>query len=88
MNYLVGYFEDNKWEVARRPSKAKILAKALGGKWKYDGVTSWWCDDNKRHVSRCAAGHEDDGWAPSYYLYITNEPAKVLFWKDNGISLI
>jgi hypothetical protein len=40
-------------------SVAKNLAKHLGGKWTYDGRASWWCDDEKRSVSRCSAGVDE-----------------------------
>jgi hypothetical protein len=37
----------------------KLLNEQLGGTWKYDGVGSWRCDDNKRHVSRVSAGVDE-----------------------------
>ena len=40
-------------------SKAKNLGLNLGGKWKYDGVYGWWCDDGVRHVIRCSAGVDE-----------------------------
>jgi len=47
------------------------LAKKYGGKWKYDHRGTWWCDDNKRHVSRvnmCGCDYEC-GHAPGYFIY-------------------
>jgi len=53
-------------------SKAANLDKTLGGKWKYDGVTTWYCDDGLRRVSRCSAGVDefDNELGPAqYWLY-------------------
>ena len=36
----------------RKINKTKYLEKYYGGKWKYDGHGSWWCDDDKRSVTR------------------------------------
>ena len=53
-------------------SKASRLAKALGGEWTYDGRASWWCNDGKRHVSRCSAGvdeYDNEVGPAQYWLY-------------------
>lgn len=57
----------------------KQLAKSLGGKWKYDGMASWWCDDQVRSVSRC--GHlinpeYSDETAREYWLYGDGTPRR------------
>lgn len=60
-------------------SKAKNLAHHLGGKWKYDGVCGWHCDDGVRHVYRCSAGVDE--WdnplgPPEYWLYGQGTPKR------------
>lgn len=53
-------------------SKSKNLAKHLGGKWMYDGVATWYCDDMLRNVSRCSPGVDQfDNPLPGkqYWLY-------------------
>ena len=58
--------------AAALTSIAKRLGEKLGGKWKYDGCTTWWCDDGKRHVSRCCGDFYDDAYPPApsqYWLY-------------------
>lgn len=53
-------------------SYAKLLGKEFGGSWRYDGCTTWWCDDGRRHVARTASDFYDDGdrpGPPTYYLY-------------------
>ena len=58
-------------------SKAKALSKALGGRWKYDGMTAWWCDDGRRHVARVCAGVDEfdhDVGPPQYWLYEKDNP--------------
>lgn len=59
------------------PSKAKLLARNLGGHWTYDGMASWWCDDDLRHVSRCCGNiaDEDNSWT-EYWLYGTGMPER------------
>ena len=56
----------------------KHLEKNLGGKWKYDGHTAWWCDDEKRYVARTADLYNgDDEYAPpSYWLYSDETPRR------------
>jgi hypothetical protein len=47
------------------------IRRTLGGKWKYDGTCSWWCQDG-RHVTRCSAGVDewDNPLGPAeYWLY-------------------
>ncbi len=52
-------------------NKTKYLEEHYGGKWKYDYIGSWWCDDDKRHVSRTATCMCDEPCiCPCrYYLY-------------------
>ncbi|MHA2279906.1 MAG: hypothetical protein ACXAC5_03390 [Promethearchaeota archaeon] len=63
-------------------NKTKYLEKHFGGKWKYDGVTSWWCDDGKRHVSRTASCMCDDicNHPPRYFLYGKDEVREIHDW--------
>jgi hypothetical protein len=66
-------------------SKVKNLEKNLGGKWKYDGCASWWCDDGRRHVSRCCNMFDDEDTGSSqYWLYEEGEapkPAEEFLYK-------
>lgn len=63
-------------------TKAKILSKNYGGVWTYNGLTSWFCDDEKRHVARtCSSCDEDDRWPPNYWLYGDGSPQLVNFWS-------
>lgn len=58
-------------------SKAKNLAKTLGGEWTYDGISSWWCSDGIRHVARCSAGVDEFDnplGPPEYWLYTKSQP--------------
>jgi hypothetical protein len=69
-------------------SIAKSLSKHLGGTWKYDGLASWWCDDDKRHVSRCSAGVDDwdNELGPAqYWLYGIEVPERAE--KYMGVEL-
>lgn len=49
------------------------LSKALGGKWTYSPACgTWFCDDDKRHVSRVSAGIDWEGEplpGCEYWLY-------------------
>lgn len=48
------------------------LSNAFGGKWKYDSVSRWFCDDGSRHVGR-TCHVSDDEYAPArYVLYYGN----------------
>jgi hypothetical protein len=53
-------------------SIAKQLSKTLGGKWTYDGMATWWCNDMIRSVSRCGQ-LIDPEWSDEtrreYWLY-------------------
>ena len=61
-------------------SISKSLSKSLGGTWKYDGVCTWYCNDDIRHVSRTHCGGFDhtgeaiDG--PSHYWLYGDGPTK------------
>ncbi len=81
---------DKRWDMAfqkkpikRKQSKSVILAKIYGGKWEYDGVNTWWCDDKKRYVCRCAPPIIDDFdekiGPPQYWLYGGGYPERVWF---------
>ena len=72
------------FKVIRIKSKVKILEKTFGGIWKYDGVCSWWCNEGRRHVSRCCSIHDEE--APSqYFFYNTDEPTKIIWWHKAGL---
>lgn len=64
-------------------SKAKQLGETFGGHWTYDGMASWWCDDEKRHVSRVHTGGLDMSGEPmpgfGYYLYGDGAPKMITF---------
>jgi len=62
-------------------SKSKQLSEMYGGKWKYDGYTSWVCDDGKRNVHRRASCLCDDVCNhPSHYVLIGDStPERVSF---------
>jgi len=60
-------------EFKHTKSTAQVLTEKYGGKWKYDGTSSWNCDDGKRHVAR-TAGCLHDEYAPTqYWLYEEGE---------------
>jgi|TARA_R100000093_G_scaffold66691_1_gene37926 hypothetical protein len=69
-------------------SKAKQLSEKLGGIWTYDGMSSWWCDDNQRHVSKVHTGGFDiNGEAMpgyGYFLYGDGAPKRVYF---SGVTI-
>lgn len=75
-------------------SKAKQLSEMLGGNWVYDGMSSWWCDDGDRHVSRVHTGGFDIVGEPmpgsGYFLYGNGAPERICFGskeiKLNGIG--
>ncbi len=60
-------------------NKTKYLEKHFGGKWKYDHVGSWWCDDDKRRVSRTASCTCDDvcRCPCRYFLYSRDIPIEI-----------
>lgn len=61
----------------RYRSKSEIFANAFGGNWKYNGICSWYCDDNVRHISRCSAGvdeYDNPVGQPQYWLYGDGAP--------------
>lgn len=75
MSKLIGL--DNLYS-SPKINKTKYLEKHFGGKWKYDGVTSWWCNDDKRHVARTASYMGDDKWGPCrYFLYGEDIPIEI-----------
>lgn len=56
------------------------------------GYGSWWCDDKKRHVSRCSSGVDEFDnplGPPQYYLYCKDKPGavRVYFIIGRFISL-
>jgi hypothetical protein len=58
---------------------AKHLAKNLGGKWTYDQMCSWRCDDGERRVSRYSAGvdeFDNEVGPPQYWLYGDGAPRR------------
>ncbi len=69
-------------KVVKLKTKTKQLTDMYGGIWKYDGVTTWWCDDDKRSVAR-THGHfgcdDDDCRATAYWLYGDGSPQQVYF---------
>lgn len=67
--------------VVRSESKAARLSEIYGGKWVYDCRATWWCDDEKRSVSRCKSCMCDDdcNHLPTYYLYGDGVPKIVSF---------
>ena len=68
----------------RSRSRAAYLAEVFGGKWKYDGVTTWRCDDGRRRVSRVSAGvdeFDNEVSPPHYYLYGDGVPHRVRWSK-------
>jgi hypothetical protein len=56
-------------------NKTKYFEEHYGGTWKYDGCTSWWCDDGKRHVSRTASCMCDD---------VCPHPPRYILQDENG----
>jgi hypothetical protein len=70
----------------RRSSKkstsfAKLFGITFGGTWKYDCEATWWCDDNKRHISRCSPGvdeFDNPVGPPVYYLYEDNQTPQLV----------
>jgi len=47
------------------------LSKEYGGKWRYDGIGTWECNDGTRYVNR-TVGCDCDGECnhpPHYWLY-------------------
>ena len=71
------------FEPIKKVNKSKLLSQALGGKWKYDGISCWWCDDDKRHVARTSSCSCDDtcNHPAIYYLYGNGVP-KIICWND------
>lgn len=71
-------------------TKVKLIEKTFGMKWKYDGVSSWWSEDYKSHISRVNVCGCDDFCThpPGYYLYREGTYAKkVIFTKKEIICL-
>lgn len=68
-------------------SKAKQLAKALGGKWTYDGMSSWHRDCGTMHVSRCSPGTDQFGDplpGSEYWLYGDGAPRRAEIHLEIG----
>lgn len=60
-------------------SIAKRLAKILGGTWTYDGMGTWWCDDQLRRVARVSGGVDEldnERGPPQYWLYGDGAPRR------------
>jgi hypothetical protein len=59
-----------QFKIKRAKPKCQQLADKFGGVWTYDGMASWWCDDDIRHVSRVATGFDDEceSWYPPEYI--------------------
>ena len=69
---------------AKKINKSKYLREHFGGNWKYDGMATWWCDDNKRWVSKTSSCSCDDvcNHPPRYIMY--QEPFivyRAIDWK-------
>lgn len=73
---------DKSYVLRRIRSKAAYLSNKYGGKWKYDGVATWYCDDKKRSVSRTANmlydGNDNYG-DTDYYLYGDGETRRIVW---------
>jgi hypothetical protein len=67
------------WARAVRLNISAWLAKNKGGTWRYDNHGSWWCDDNKRHVSRVALDCMNENSGAGYYLYGDDTPERLYF---------
>lgn len=75
MNQDIKYLNDflTNQSMSRKIKSYSKLFEALGGKWKYDNVTCWFCDDGRRFIARTTAG---------YYLYGDGTPKRiVIFYK-------
>lgn len=70
---------DARLHLSPRTNITKWLEKHKGGKWKYDGNGSWWCDDGERHVSRVALDCMDEDGPTRYYLYGGDQPGWLYF---------
>lgn len=71
------------FEPIKKISKSKFLAEKYGGKWKFDGMACWWCDDGKRHVARtasCCCDDENCGCPSQYWLYGDGTP-EMVYWN-------
>lgn len=71
----------------RSETKAARLSKTYGGKWTYDNICTWHCDDGKRYVVRTAPCPQENGeryGPPDYILYGDGPPRNVLLdWFNN-----
>ncbi len=60
----------------RTQSLASSFAERFGGKWKYDGNTTWWCDDDARHISRVAMNidwnDEEEAMESKFCMYFSD----------------
>lgn len=78
-------------KVKRRSlSMTKLLEATLGGTWKYDGCSDWWCDDEKRNVGRRSMDtmedFDDPLCPPQYWLYGDGTP-KLITWSAERLGL-
>jgi hypothetical protein len=72
----------NLFKPKRRKPIYKTLEEKYGGKWTYNKRGTWWCDDNKRHVSRVAMCFCDE-WCKcptEYFMYGDGIPERVYLW--------
>ena len=63
-------------------SRSQALSKMYGGKWKYDGMATWNCDDGVRSVVRtCGCSGDSDRCTclTNYYLYGAGNAEAVFF---------
>jgi hypothetical protein len=68
------------FKIKRRKSITKQLSEQLGGKWKYDGISDWYCEDKPNlHVGRriTCSESEDDYHLRRYYLYGEKEVRQI-----------
>ena len=53
---------------------SSFLQKKYGGRWKYDGRSAWYCDDNTRVVKKVRTGlycgKENKWFGSRYYMYL------------------
>lgn len=77
-----------KFKVKRCKPKVRQLEEMFGGRWKYNGMSTWSCLDGKRMVwavASCSCDF-DCGSSPRYYLYGDGTPQEVHF-KGQAFNL-